>query len=275
MCKKTQYQRGDRGLSTQKDLIEKLAVDHEKFGGEWKLDDTKDVLLQESLSVLGETPHLLAMQNITKHTVFTYLKNLDGFGPFKYLHIPYDTETIEKCEYENPFSRINGAFYHYGSGKEKVSPTEGVLFGKAKYHTQYHLREIISNYTNIYSPHIGPSLNDKLEMMGNFKYGIACENLLADGYWTEKLVDCIMGDVVPIFIGGNLPKEMECFVIRPKTLNHQGFEEIWKLDKSAYLSKLHIMRHYRNSPQFEEQNSLSSWTKKLVNHLGHSSKVSD
>jgi hypothetical protein len=60
----------------------------------------------------------------------------------------------------------------------------------------------------------GP-VDDKYEAMGRYKFAICYENMVLDGWVTEKLFDCLYAGVVPIYLGApDIDKAVdpECFV---------------------------------------------------------------
>lgn len=56
-------------------------------------------------------------------------------------------------------------------------------------------------------------VHSKRHYMAGFKFNIAYENTMVPGYITEKLADCFISGVVPIYRGSNLPSELKEAVI--------------------------------------------------------------
>lgn len=48
---------------------------------------------------------------------------------------------------------------------------------------------------------VGPSSNDKFEFINKYKFTIACENKITDGYTTEKIMDAYLSKTIPIYLG--------------------------------------------------------------------------
>jgi hypothetical protein len=79
--------------------------------------------------------------------------------------------------------------------------------------------------------------------LNRFKFAIACENLVADGYVTEKLLDCFQADTVPIYVGGRLPDFLERCVVRLDDVSsvnaiERRLEEIFAMEDAEYLELL-------------------------------------
>ena len=56
-------------------------------------------------------------------------------------------------------------------------------------------------YSSIKDPRIKGGLYNKKDGLLNYKYSIAIENCIEEGYFTEKLTDCILTDTIPIYYG--------------------------------------------------------------------------
>jgi len=169
------------------------------------------IVLQESLSVIGEGPHRFARDS--RQPAFTYLRALDRFENFRYLPSPYDLEYLPLVKSHDPLGRINKASYVFARKRHGV--VDGCLFGVAPYRCNYQTRYAIAQCVEqVDSAPCGPSVLDKIRHQNRFKFAIACENLIADGYITDKLLDCFQADTVPIFIGGCLPPFLESCVVR-------------------------------------------------------------
>jgi hypothetical protein len=56
-------------------------------------------------------------------------------------------------------------------------------------------------YSGITDPRIKGTLKNKKDGLLDYKYSIAIENCTEEGYFTEKLTDCILTDTIPIYFG--------------------------------------------------------------------------
>lgn len=54
---------------------------------------------------------------------------------------------------------------------------------------------------------VGGRVNDKLEFISRYKFNLALENSIMDGYVTEKIIDPINARTVPIYFGGDKVRE--------------------------------------------------------------------
>lgn len=66
--------------------------------------------------------------------------------------------------------------------------------------------EKLSAYKHIasggrYANNIGGPIKDKIEFLRNYKFNIAFENSLVNGYTTEKLIDALAAHTIPIYWG--------------------------------------------------------------------------
>lgn len=81
--------------------------------------------------------------------------------------------------------------------------SETDVFGAGWRREKPHSQSILSK-DHHYAAARGVYEGSKLEKIGRYKFAIAVENYIADGYVTEKLIDCFMARVVPIYVGGCL-----------------------------------------------------------------------
>lgn len=219
------------------------------------------IVLQESLSVIGEGAHHIA--RASTQLAYTYLRALDGFENFRYLPIPYDLDYMPLVRSCDPLERINKASYvfhrnNHGCGND-------YLFGVAPYQCNYQTRYAIAQCVDhVDVSRCGPSALDKFRHQNRFKFAIACENLIADGYITEKLLDCIQADTVPIFIGGWLPPFLEPCVIRLTDVSSvdaiaRRLTTILAMPDREYLDQLARLRALRFGHELYETFSYDSF----------------
>lgn len=62
-------------------------------------------------------------------------------------------------------------------------------------------------YGGKFRNNVGGRVNDKLEFISRYKFNLALENSIMDGYVTEKIIDPINARTVPIYFGGDKVRE--------------------------------------------------------------------
>lgn len=172
----------------------------------------RPLLLQESISVMGDWAHREALR--LQIRAFTYLQELDGYAQFLFHAPTYDFDYIKLVKARDPLNRNPRAVYVFG--RKTFGFPNGVLFNRATYQCNYAFRYTLAGMTSTIDSNIacGPLVADKLHLQNQYKFAIACENMIATGYITEKLLDCFVSDTVPIYIGGQLPHWLESCVCR-------------------------------------------------------------
>jgi hypothetical protein len=219
------------------------------------------IVLQESLSVIGEGPHQFARDS--RQPTFTYLRALDGFENFRYLPPPYDLDYVPLVKSHDPLGRINKASYVFA--RKRYGVVDGCLFGVAPYRCIYQTRYAIAQCVEqVDSSRCGPSVLDKVRHQNRFKFAIACENLIADGYITEKLLDCFQADTIPILIGGWLPPFLESCVVRLSDVSSvdtigRQVAAILAMPDSEYMERLERIRVMRFGHELWETFSYQSF----------------
>ena len=56
-------------------------------------------------------------------------------------------------------------------------------------------------------PSIGPDIKDKIEFLENYAINICSENMMGEGYLTEKLFECVMSGCIPLYDGAFCQQE--------------------------------------------------------------------
>jgi hypothetical protein len=198
------------------------------------------IVLQESLSVGGEDAHHHARKS--GQPAFTYLRGLDGFENFRFAALPYDLDYMPLVVSPEPLARIDKASYVFS--RKNYSYKDDIIFGLASYRCNYQTRYRLSDCsTFVDCSSCGQSVLDKIRHLSRFKFAIACENLVADGYITEKLLDCFQADTVPIYVGGWLPEFLERCVVRLDDVSsvssiERRLQEIFAMPDAEYLDLL-------------------------------------
>ena len=78
--------------------------------------------------------------------------------------------------------------------------------------------------------------NNKIEYMKQFKFNLCAENVIDDGYVTEKIFDAIHCDCIPLYAGGGNYLEPE--IINPKAILR------WDADKKFGCNQTVLERAY-------------------------------
>lgn len=110
---------------------------------------------------------------------------------------------------------------------------------------------------------IGEPIKNKLAFIKDYKFTIAFENSSVPGYTTEKLVEPILVNSLPIYYGNplvHLDFDPDSFVyLKDKFDIHGTISRIIELDNDdeKYISKLHKIK-------FADSNTIDEWEKKIV-----------
>jgi len=222
-------------------FFEQLQTDWLGFNnGSWAIYDNKiPIILHESLSVLGTRFHEYIARNIKDTPVFTNIKALDGQGRFLYQPYPIDLHTMRTVHKpsNDPLNRRNQGYLVFGNKLGASGPIK--LFG-GTFDGLYNLRYTLEKLPNIIRGNPGPLFIDKIAEMSKFKFGIAAENCACQGYLTEKLFDCYIADIVPIYIGGPLDPYLEETVFRVRDLD--DIQRAFQMSDLEYLERIEYNR---------------------------------
>jgi hypothetical protein len=74
---------------------------------------------------------------------------------------------------------------------------------------------------------------DKIETMSNYKFAVCFENVAYPGYVTEKIIDCLVAGVIPLYLGA---PDITDFVPQDAFINVKNFDDFQHLDE--YLQNL-------------------------------------
>lgn len=200
----------------------------------------RKILLPKSSSGIDKKPknfkdkNFLILINANKLPFFPF-KFLSSFGRELY------SERIKAIKYFE--KAIPDKFFLYGKGWNKPK--------------KYNLTEKIFGFKK-YSTYKG-EIDDKLELLSNFKYSICFENLTnVNGYITEKIFDCFKTKCVPIYWGASnikkyIPKN--CFI------DYRDFENYEELLKYLNSISEDIYNEYIENIQklLKDQKFLDTW----------------
>lgn len=243
------FEGGNRIGKQYESVFQACQTDWLAFGGAWSLKDNGvPIVMAESLSVMGTKFYEWIAQNIKQTPVFTNISPLHEKGPFVYQPYPYDFHTIRTAHtpHSNPLNRRNQAGYIFG--RKMGLSVEINLFG-LPIQTLYNLRYQLEQIKGIVKLDPGPMMLDKFKALEGYKFGLAAENCAAPGYITEKLWDCLVCDIVPIYIGGPLPEFLEQAVFRIRDLG--DIQKAFMMTDLEYLERLEYNRKVLFDPRID------------------------
>ena len=153
------------------------------------------------------------------------------------LYVDSGFEKIENKHFE-PDKVLNRKFCNFVYSNSKwADPIREVFFNKL---SKYKKVDSGGYYLN----NIGGTVANKIDFIKDYKFTIAFENSSLSGYTTEKLVDPMTVNSMPIYWGNpdihlDFSKESIIFVNDYSTLD-ETIEEVIRLDKDdeAYIEKL-------------------------------------
>lgn len=113
---------------------------------------------------------------------------------------------------------------------------------------------------------VGGPVNDKLEFQKQYKFSLAFENTIGNGYTTEKLVDAFAAGGIPIYFGD--PKIGNYFN-KKAFINYSDFKNEDELIK--YIEKLdkddNLYLSYIKEPMLKDQNHYEILIKNTIEFL--------
>ena len=77
------------------------------------------------------------------------------------------------------------------------------------------------------------SSRDKVKTISAYRFALCIENVAYEGYITEKIIDCFVAGVIPIYLGA---PDIEKYIPRNSFINMRNFDSFDKL--YAYLAKI-------------------------------------
>ncbi|WQJ53728.1 MAG: hypothetical protein [Wendovervirus sonii] len=123
-----------------------------------------------------------------------------------------------------------------------------------------------------YKNNVGGNVGDKLDFFNNYKFSIASENSLVDGYVTEKIYDSFMSRTIPIYLGTDYVFDdfnKDAFI---NVSNFKTFDEliakIREIDENddLYMKMINIPP-LMNKPQYEDRiDELSRFLTYVIEH---------
>lgn len=124
---------------------------------------------------------------------------------------------------------------------EKEIPKEFSLYGRGwNAPMKFSLKEKLFGHKTYpsYKGAIPRNLNSKLDVLSKYKFNLCFENCIADGYISEKIIDCFKAHTVPIYLGAPnieeyIPKN--CFIDFRKFKDYSALLDFLnKMDEKTY-----------------------------------------
>jgi len=124
------------------------------------------------------------------------------------------------------------------------------------------VKKIMFKYFGEFYPSYKGKVDNKFEIMQNYKFAICYENIKdISGYITEKILDAMFAGCVPIYLGANnitehIPKN--CFIDKRKFKTYKLlYDYINKMSENIYIEYLNNIELFLNSEKGERFSSKS------------------
>jgi hypothetical protein len=112
--------------------------------------------------------------------------------------------------------------------------------------------------------------NNKLKTLANYRFCLAYENCQTYGYISEKLTDCFMAGVVPVYLGAHNVREHippECFVdVNDFHTYEELYEYLVDMPSYEYMNYVNAIRKFIYSSE-SEQFYNAHFVGTLLNHM--------
>lgn len=146
------------------------------------------------------------------------------------------------------------------------------IYSDKQWNLGHRLRHNFANYLKekeINIDYYGSGPNNRIEFkstaLKDYRFSIVIENSVVDSYFTEKIIDCFLSGVIPIYWGTN--KISDYFdldgIIQMPSSNEHGFdmdktiELIMSLDENYYQSKiLHVVNNFNKAHNYSHPESV-------------------
>lgn len=98
--------------------------------------------------------------------------------------------------------------------------------------------------------------NDKLKTLANYRFCLAYENCHSYGYISEKMTDCFMVGVVPVYLGAHNVRDHippECFVdVNDFHTYEELYEYLVNMPSYEYMNYINAINKFITSPDAEQ-----------------------
>lgn len=146
------------------------------------------------------------------------------------------------------------------------------IYSDKQWNLGHRLRHNFANYLKekeINIDYYGSGPNNRIEFkttaLKDYRFSIVIENSVVDSYFTEKIIDCFLSGVIPIYWGTS--KISDYFdldgIIQMPSSNEHGFdmdktiELIMSLDENYYQSKiLHVVNNFNKAHNYSHPESV-------------------
>ncbi|MCO6498727.1 MAG: hypothetical protein J5I50_13835 [Chitinophagaceae bacterium] len=147
--------------------------------------------------------------------------------------------------------------------------------------------ELLSQYKQVdsggrYLNNVGGPVADKMEFIENYKFVLSFENSCYPGYTTEKIVEPMIVDSIPVYWGnpeiGRDFNSKSFINIHDFPSYEKAIEEIIKIDKDDELYRSYLMRPWFKDNSFPQELEYSYFEMRMaevVNHLLQSQPVAE
>jgi len=112
--------------------------------------------------------------------------------------------------------------------------------------------------------------NNKLKTLANYRFCLAYENCQTYGYISEKLTDCFMAGVVPVYLGAHNVREHippECFVdVNDFHTYEELYEYLVDMPSYEYMNYVNAIRKFIYSSE-SEQFYNAHFVDKMLQHM--------
>jgi hypothetical protein len=106
------------------------------------------------------------------------------------------------------------------------------------------------------APFYKGATNDKLKTLANYRFCLAYENCQMYGYISEKMIDCFMAGVVPVYLGAHNVRDHippECFVdVNDFHTYEELYEYLIEMPSYEYMDRLVAIRKFITSSESEQ-----------------------
>jgi hypothetical protein len=133
---------------------------------------------------------------------FDYLQFGDRYLRYPYYMLRHTSDIhslfmVDEIRESKPTSFIERNFCSYLSSNHQQTSNRDALFYELNRYRKVHSGG--SHLNNV-----GEKISNKRVFLSNYKFNIAAENAIYDGYTTEKIVDAFIAKTIPIYIGNRL-----------------------------------------------------------------------
>lgn len=157
---------------------------------------------------------------------------------------------------------------------EKEIPLDFDLFGRGwNKPMKFSLKEKVFGYKTYasFKGAIPRNLDAKLHTLSKYKFNLCFENCVADGYISEKIIDCLKAHTIPIYLGTpNIDKYFpkDCYIDFREFKNYQALLKFIKdMDQQTYEHYVENGKKFLKSKEFLNQWTEEAFLKVFLNAI--------